>query len=64
MGKIDSTKKIKDINFSEGSILAILAIMVLFFGMYPDPLFKTVSVSVDNLINNYNLEIGKNIALK
>ena len=65
-GKLENVnlKKIKDINFSEGSILAILAIMVLFFGMYPDPLFKTVSVSVDNLINNYNLEIGKNIALK
>ena len=38
--------------------------MVLFFGMYPEPLFETVNVSVDNLINNYNLEIGKEITFK
>ena len=42
----------------------ILSFMVLFFGMYPEPLFETVNVSVDNLINNYNLEIGKEITLK
>ena len=65
-GKLENPqlKKIKDINFSEGSILIILSFMVLFFGMYPEPLFETVNVSVDNLINNYNLEIGKEITFK
>ncbi len=65
-GKLENPqlKKIKDVNFSEGSILIILSFMVLFFGMYPEPLFETVNVSVDNLINNYNLEIGKEITLK
>ena len=65
-GKLENPqlKKIKDVNFSEGSILIILSFMVLFFGMYPEPLFETVNVSVDNLINNYNLEIGKEITFK
>ena len=65
-GKLENPqlKKIKDVNFSEGSILIILSFMVLFFGMYPETLFETVNVSVDNLINNYNLEIGKEITLK
>ena len=38
--------------------------MVIFFGFYPEPLFETMKVSVDNLINNYNLEIEKRITLK
>jgi len=65
-GKLENVqlKKIKDVNFFEGSMLIILSIAVLFFGFYPDPLLQTVSVSVDNLISNYNLEIGKNITLK
>jgi NADH-quinone oxidoreductase subunit M len=65
-GKLENIqlKNIKDINFSEGSILIILCITVLFFGLYPDPLIETMRVSVDNLINNYNLEISKRIALK
>ena len=45
-GKLENPqlKKIKDVNFSEGSILIILSFMVLFFGMYPEPLFETVNV--------------------
>ena len=57
-------KKIKDINFSEGCMLTVLCIMVLFFGFYPDPLLETMRVSVDNLIDNYNLEVNKRITLK
>ncbi len=65
-GKLENIqlKNIKDINFSEGSILVILCITVLLFGLYPDPLIETMRVSVDNLIDNYNLEISKSIALK
>ena len=65
-GKLENIqlKKIQDVNLSEGSILAVLCIAVLFFGFYPDPLLETMKVSVDNLINNYNLEITKRITLK
>ena len=57
-------KKIKDVNLSEVAILGILSAAVLLFGFYPDPLFQTVNVSVDNLINNYNTDIQQNITLK
>ena len=57
-------KKIKDVNLSEAAILGVLSVAVLFFGFYPDPLFQTVNVSVDNLINNYNADIQQNITLK
>ncbi len=65
-GKLENIqlKKIQDVNLSEGSILIVLCITVLFFGFYPDPLLETMKVSVDNLINNYNLEITKRITLK
>ena len=60
----DELKKIKDINLSESGILFVLAALVIFFGFYPDPFLETMRVSVDNLINNYNLEINRSIALK
>ena len=65
-GKLEKVelKKIKDINLSESGILFVLAALVIFFGFYPDPLLETMSVSVDNLIDNYNLEINRSIALK
>ena len=65
-GKLENIqlKKIQDVNLPEGSMLVVLCIAVLFFGFYPDPLLETMRVSVDNLINNYNLEITKRITLK
>ena len=65
-GKMENIqlKKIKDVNLSEAAILGVLSAAVLFFGFYPDPLFQTVNVSVDNLINNYNTDIQQNITLK
>ena len=65
-GKMENIqlKKIKDVNLSEAAILGVLSAAVLFFGFYPDPLFQTVNVSVDNLINNYNADIQQNITLK
>ena len=64
-GKMENIqlKKIKDVNLSEAVILGVLSAAVLFFGFYPDPLFQTVNVSVDNLINNYNTNIQQNITL-
>ncbi len=65
-GKMENNdlKKIKDINFSEFSILFLLGGLIIFFGFYPEPILDTMRVSVDNLINNYNLEIKRSLVLK
>jgi len=66
LGKLEKSelKKMKDLNKSEFAILFCLGALVIFFGFYPDPLLDTISVSVDNLITNYNLEISQSAALK
>ena len=65
-GKLENTqlKNIKDVNFTEASILFVLSAVVIIFGFYPEPLIDTMKVSVENLINNYNLEITKKITFK
>ena len=65
-GKLENTqlKNIKDVNLTEASILFVLSAVVLIFGFYPEPLIDTMKVSVENLINNYNLEITKKITFK
>ena len=45
---------IDELNKSELFILICLALPVLFFGFYPEPLLNTVEVSVINLIEMYN----------
>ena len=42
--------KIPDLDNSEKFILWSLAIPVLFFGFYPEPLINTIEVSIKNLI--------------
>ena len=46
--------KIIDLNKVELSILALLALSIIFFGFYPDPFSNTYSVSVENFLNEYN----------
>ena len=53
--------KIPDINNSEKFILWSLAIPVLFFGFYPEPLISTIEISVKNLIEMYNFNLNMNI---
>ena len=53
----DDLKKMIDLNYSEIIILWSLAIPVIFFGFYPDPLINTIEVSVNNLIDVYNYNI-------
>ena len=48
---------LKDLNFLETSILSILAIMIIFFGFYPELLMETTTISIKNLINNYNNDL-------
>ncbi len=50
-------KEIVDLNRSEFFILSSLAIPIIIFGFYPDPLINTIEVSISDLIKNYNLNI-------
>ena len=46
-------KEIIDLNKTEIYILSTLAFLVVFFGVYPEPLFNTIENSVNDLIENY-----------
>ena len=48
-------KNIKDLNIYENYYLLVLVGVTLFFGFYPDPLFQTFNLSVDNLILQYEM---------
>jgi len=50
-------KQMIDLNKSELFILSSLAIPILFFGFYPDPLINTIEVSVSDLIEMYNFKL-------
>ena len=41
------------LNISKSS----LAFLILFFGFYPDPLFKTIDISISELIRNYEMNL-------
>ena len=47
-----------DLNKSEIFILASLALPVLFFGIYPEPLLNTIETSITNLIDTYKYSIN------
>jgi NADH-quinone oxidoreductase subunit M len=46
--------QLTDLDKSEYFILVSLALPTLFFGFYPEPLFNTIEVSVNDLIEMYN----------
>ena len=50
--------KIPDLDNSEKFILWCLAIPVLFFGFYPEPLINTIEISVKDLIEMYNFNLN------
>ena len=55
-------KKLVDFNKSEVIILSCLAIPVIFFGFYPDPLISTTKVSINNLLEMYNSNLQANLS--
>ena len=59
-GKIGNSeiKEMKDLNKMEIYIFSSLIFLIIFFGIYPEPLFKTVNVSVSNLIENYQTNLN------
>ena len=53
-------KSLTDVNKSEIIMLASLAFFVIFIGFYPVPLMETFSVSVNSLIDNYQIALKSN----
>jgi len=51
-----------DLNKTEIYIFSSLAFLILFFGVYPEPLFNTIDISVNNLIENYQIDINFHLA--
>ena len=51
-------KSLNDINKSEIIMLVTLAFFVIFFGFYPAPLMDTFSVSVNSLIDDYQIALN------
>ncbi len=49
----ESLKSILDLDRREKAIIYPLAILVIFFGVYPMPVFEATNASVDALIQNY-----------
>ncbi len=48
----EAVAKLHDINRREFLVLGILAVMVLFFGIYPAPLLEVMDASVTNLVRH------------
>ena len=59
--KNNDIKNLKDVNTLEMTMLVSLAFFIIFFGFYPAPLMDTMSVSIDNLINNYQSDLVLNM---
>ena len=57
----DEIKSMTDLKKSELIILWSLAIPTIFFGFYPEPLLNTIEVSVQNVLEMYNLSIETNL---
>jgi NADH-quinone oxidoreductase subunit M len=59
-GKIINSelKKMKDLNILELYILYPLALLIILFGFYPEPFFNSIEVSINNLIDNYNMNLN------
>ena len=53
-------KKMFDLNKSELFILSCLALPIIFFGFYPQPLINTIEVSVSDLIKMYDINLMSN----
>lgn len=66
LGSLDkeSLKSILDLDLREKAIIYPLVVLVIFYGVYPMPVFDATEVSVNNLIVNYEaaLEAAKETA--
>jgi len=55
-------KDMGDLNKTELYIFTSIVFLIIFFGIYPEPLFDTINVSVNNLITKYQTHINFNLA--
>ena len=51
------TKGMKDLNKVELYTFLSLALLTIFFGFYPEPLFNTINISINHLIENYQMNL-------
>ena len=66
-GELLSTIKkeiMPDLKRDEIFILSTLAILIIFFGFYPEPIIETYAVSIDNFVDVYNSKIETNLVEK
>ena len=63
-GRLANTeiKEMKDLDKIELYIFVSLAFLTIFFGFYPEPLFNTIDVSINNLIENYQTNLNLHLA--
>ena len=57
-------KSMKDLKTFEIITLTVLAIPILFFGFYPEPLMNSIEASVENTLNMYNFDLINYLASK
>ena len=62
--KNNELNKMFDLSRTEIILLASLALPILYFGFNPDPILKTIDISVQNLISNYELAINNQVVKK
>ena len=62
-GKVNNAeiKNMKDLDNKELYIFLSLVFLIIFFGIYPEPLFSTVDQSINNLIYNYNMDLKSHL---
>ncbi len=58
----EEVKSMNDLKRFEIIILFILVVPIILFGFYPEPLMNSIEVSVENLLNIYNLNLTNNLA--
>ena len=65
-GKItnEEVNSMVDLKKFEILILFSLVVPIIFFGFYPEPLINSIEVSVENILNIYNLNINSNMAFE
>ncbi len=54
----DSLRGLLDLSTREKALLYPLVILVIFFGVYPKPVFDATAASVDNLVNQYSAAVA------
>ena len=57
----EELKKLMDLSKTEMFVLLSLAIPIIFFGFYPEPLLNTTEVSINDLIEMYNNNVNLNL---